>query len=89
MPAFLVESYIARGDAATIACHAHRARLAASELTQAGTPVRFVRSIFVPADEIFLLVYDAPVASAVRVAVERAGLSCDSLAPAVEDSGVR
>ena len=48
MPEYLVELYLPRTDTAVIERSAERARLGAELLTRAGTPVRFVRSIFVP-----------------------------------------
>jgi hypothetical protein len=39
-----------------------------------GTPVRFLRSIFVPEDDTCFLLYEAPSARSVRQAAGRAGL---------------
>ena len=44
MPSYLVETYLARGDAAGRAARERRARSAAEELTREGTRVRFDRS---------------------------------------------
>ena len=59
---------------------AQRARLAAQELTVLGTPVRYMRSIFVPEDETCFLLYEAASPDAVRVAVARAQLPSDHVA---------
>jgi hypothetical protein len=39
-----------------------------------GTPVRFLRSIFVPENDACFLLYEAPTARSVREAAGRAGL---------------
>jgi hypothetical protein len=79
---FLVETYapaaIALADTET------QVRRAAVELTCAGTPVRYVRSIFVPGDEMCLYLFEAPSLEAVREASERAGLAPERIVEAVE-----
>ena len=80
MPEFVVELYFARTDAASMRGAARRARLAAQELTVLGTPVRYMRSIFVPEDESCFLLYEAASPDAVRVAVARAHLPIDHVA---------
>ena len=52
MPEFLLECHVSRTDGGAVARGEERARLAAAELTLAGTRVRFDRSINVPGDEI-------------------------------------
>lgn len=74
MAEFLVELFVSRGNAAEVETGAERARLSAEQLTREGTPVRFVRSIFVPEDETCFLVYEAAAAEAVRVALALAAL---------------
>ena len=80
MTEFLVELYVSGTDRTAVASSAQRAQHAAVELTAAGTPVRFVRSIFVPADETCLFLYEAESIEAVRDAAHRAGISFDHLA---------
>jgi hypothetical protein len=80
MPEFVVELYIARTDVATMRGAARRARQAAQELTILGTPVRYMRSIFVPEDETCFLLYEAASPDDVRVAIARADLSSDHVA---------
>jgi hypothetical protein len=77
MPEFLIELYASRTDAAGVERDAHRARLAAEQLTRAGTPVRYLRSMFLPLDETCLLLYEAASADAVRAAARRAALPVD------------
>ena len=75
MVEFLVEVYISQDDAGAAAGHAAAARTAAEEIDRAGTPVRFLRSIFVPDDETCFLLYEAASADVARAAAVRAGLS--------------
>jgi len=51
-----------------------RARTAAEAMRREGTPVRFLRSIFVPENDMCFLLYEAPTARSVREAAGRAGL---------------
>jgi beta-glucosidase-like glycosyl hydrolase len=59
VPSYLVETYLARGDAGERAARERRARSAAEELTQAGRRVRFAGSIHVPEDEMCFFTFEA------------------------------
>ena len=74
MPSYLVETYLARGDALRRSDCERRASSAAEELTKRGTPVRFDSSIHVPEDEICFFVFDAPSGPDAALAAEQAGL---------------
>ena len=74
MPSYLVETYLARRDAAERPAREGRARRAADELTQEGTCVRFEHVIHVPEDEICFFVFEAPSPLAAALTAERAGL---------------
>jgi hypothetical protein len=74
MPSYLVETYMARGQARQRAARERRARSAADELTRARTRVRFDRSIYVPEDEICFFVFAAPSARDAALAAQRAEL---------------
>jgi hypothetical protein len=82
---FLLEMYMSQTDGAGVERGAERARLAAEELTREGTPVRYLRSIFVPEDEICFFLYEAASADAIREAARRADLVFDRVAEAVGD----
>lgn len=86
MTEFLVELYVSRTDALAAERGSERGRLAAEELTQEGTPVRYVRSIFVPEDETCFHLYEAATADAVREVARRAALRFERVAQAVTDS---
>ena len=85
MPSYLVETYLARGDAGEHAARERRARSAADELTQ----VSFDRSIHVPEDEICFFVFDAPSSRDALLTAERAELSPIRIVEAVSSSPPR
>jgi hypothetical protein len=74
VPSYLVETYLARGDAEGRAAREQRARSVAAELTDQGTRVRFDRIIHLPEDEICFFVFDAPTVSDAALAAQRAEL---------------
>jgi hypothetical protein len=74
VPSYLVETYLARGDAGGRAARERRSRSVAAELTSQGMPVRFDRTIHVPQDEICFFVFDAPSGSDAALAAQRAEL---------------
>jgi hypothetical protein len=93
MAEFVVELYASRHDAAALDRGAKRIRLAAEELSRDGTPVRYLRRIFVPEDETCLLLYEAESATVVGEATRRAGVAFERITEAVanpsEDEGDR
>jgi hypothetical protein len=82
VPSYLVETYLARGDAGEHAARERRARSVADEL--AG--VSFDRSINVPADEICFFVFDAPSSRDALLTAERAELGPIRIVEAVSSS---
>jgi hypothetical protein len=84
MTEFLVEVYLSRSGGADES--AARARRAAEELTREGTPVQYLSSIFVPADETCFFLYQAASAEAVHEAARRASLAFERVSEAVAES---
>jgi hypothetical protein len=81
MAEFLVELYVSRTDGpATVALAAERVRIGAEAATRAGTPVRLLRSIFVPEDETCFMLLEAESAGDVRAATSNAGLRLEHVA---------
>jgi len=80
---YLLELYVARTDGRAFERGAERGRSAAEELTRQGTPVRHLRSIFVPEDETCFYLYEAPSVEAVQEVARRAALSFERVMPAV------
>jgi hypothetical protein len=73
VPSYLIETYLARGQAGARAARERRARSAAEELTKDTTLVRFEQSIHVPEDEICFFVFDAPSGREAVLAAQLAG----------------
>jgi hypothetical protein len=84
MQSYLAEAYVARARASELRSNERRARAAAKELRQQGTSIRFVRSIFVPGDEICFYVFEAVDAEAVGAACKRAALRFERVVEAVD-----
>jgi hypothetical protein len=61
-----------------------RVRAAAEQLASEGLPLRHERSILVPADEMCLLIYDAPTAELALEASRRAGVVSERVVEAIE-----
>ncbi len=74
MPSYLVETYLARGDAGGRAAREQRARSVVDELTREGTRVSFEGSIHVPEDEICFFTFDAASGREAALVAQRAGL---------------
>ena len=83
MAEFLVELYVSRTDPDAVGRDAERARAASAELTREGTPVRFLRSIFVPEDETCFFLFEADSADAVREAQRRAAIPAGRIGEAL------
>jgi hypothetical protein len=83
MPSYLIETYLARGQAGERAARERRARSAAKELTRGMTRFRFERSIHVPEDEICFFVFDAPSGRDAALAAQRAELDAIRVVEAV------
>jgi hypothetical protein len=66
-----------------------RARRAANELSRGPTPVRYVRSIYVPEDQTCFHLFEGPSVEAVRMASDLAGLSAQRIVEALEGQGDR
>lgn len=84
MPTFLVEAYEPRGRNGSLAEIEGRARAAAAELSRSGMAVRYLRSIYVPADETCFHVFEGSSIGQVEEVGRRAGLAFDRITEAVE-----
>jgi hypothetical protein len=74
VPSYLVETYLARGQAGERTARERKARSAAEELTREGIPVGFDHSIHIPEDEICFFVFDARSGHDAALAAERGQL---------------
>jgi uncharacterized protein DUF4242 len=80
---YLVELYLPRRDEAALADAAMRARIASEQVTSEGKHVRYLRTIFVPQDEICFHLYEAQAADVVGEAIRRAQIPYDRIVRAV------
>jgi hypothetical protein len=89
MPEFAAEQYISGTDTAAAERRADVARRAAEQLTREGTPVEFVRWIFIPQDETCIQMYRAGSIDVVRLVAARASLRFEHISEAVTETGER
>jgi hypothetical protein len=83
---YLVEVYVE--DGAALERGVERARQTAEELSREGTPVRFLRSIFVPVDDTCFFLCEAASTDLVLEVARRAQLPFDHVAEAVAGPAV-
>jgi hypothetical protein len=79
---YLVELTQSKSGFDDIQALAARSRTACDELSREGTPVRFLRSVFVPEDGSCFLLLEAPSAQDAGLAVRRAELGVTGIAAA-------
>lgn len=89
MAEFLLEVYVPRTDGLAVEHGDRRVRIAAEELAREGTPVHFLRSIFVPEDETCFYLCEAASIDAVTQFAERAGLPFDRVVESVAPASAR
>jgi uncharacterized protein DUF4242 len=89
MKEFMVELYVSREDAGAVARAAHLTQRAAQHMTRLGTPVRYLRSIYVKEDETCFLLYVADSVDAVREAATATGRPFEHVAEVVEEHALR
>jgi hypothetical protein len=83
---YLVQCYFPRIRGSELVDTAGRARRAAEALSAEGRHVRYLRTTFVPTDEMCLHVFEAASAHVVEEAMRRAALATDRIVEAVETS---
>ncbi len=84
MPMFLVETYAPQRPHGALVEIERRARNAATQLSRAGMAVRYLRTMYVPADETCFHVFEGPSADAIKQVGRRAHLEFDRITEAVE-----
>jgi hypothetical protein len=86
MPVYLVERFLRDVTSDQLGGFALLARRAAEDASREGTPIRYLRSTFVPGEKRCFCLYDAVSAAAVRRANERAELPFERVIEAVHVS---
>jgi Nickel responsive protein SCO4226-like len=87
MEKFLVETYLPRQRGLESQEAAGRARRVAEELTRAGTPVRYLRTLFVAEDETCFHVFEGASADVVAHVSRDAGIDFARIVPVTLDDG--
>src|SRR2546429_1749651 len=80
----LLETYMSRTSASGPGAAAARARAAAAQMRREGTPIRVLRSFFVPEDELWFCLYEARSSDTVADASRRAELGLSRIQKAVD-----
>jgi hypothetical protein len=83
VPSYLIESYQPRCRSGELTDVIARARLVSSAMAAEGTPVRHVRSAFLPDDEVCLHLFEADSAELAGEAGRRAGIAVDRVVHAL------
>ncbi len=83
MPQYVVERHLPNFTGEQVAAAAKRAKEATSEMTREGTPVRYMRSIFIPGEDKCYCLFEGASADAVRQANKRAELPVESISEAL------
>ena len=84
MPRYLVETYVPRSHARDARAAGRDVGAAAAELEREGTPVRYVRTTYLPDDETCFHVFEAVSEEAVAEVFRRAGVGSGRIVSAVE-----
>jgi hypothetical protein len=84
MPSYIAESYLSRTRRAELSSQVTRARNAASALASGGQAVAYLRSAFVPEDEVCLHWFIAPSPAAVTEIARLAKLEFDRVIEELE-----
>jgi hypothetical protein len=80
---FLAELYLPETGADECRSVIRKAERAAASLASGGAPVRLVRSVVVPGDEMCLLLFDADSAETVNRVGQKSGLAFDRIIEAI------
>ena len=86
---YLVELHRPQDGWGELQSVAARARAAAEQLRAGGTPVRFLRSLFVPEDETCFLLFEGESRGSVRRVVAHAGLGFGGFVQTLSSSDPR
>ncbi|MFQ5954587.1 MAG: DUF4242 domain-containing protein [Kiloniellales bacterium] len=83
MPKYMVERHLPGITPDQLQAAATRGKNTTAEMTRQGTPVRYLRSTFVPGEDKCFCLFDAPSADAVKVANERAQIPFERIVDAM------
>ena len=83
MPSYIVERHLSRFTSEQLAAAAALAKSTTSQMTREGTPVRYLRSFFVPGEDKCYCLFEAASPGVVQQANDRAGLPVERISEAL------
>lgn len=83
MPQYVVERHLPNFTGEMVAADAKRAKQTTAAMTREGTPVRYMRSIFIPGEDKCYCLFEGDSAATVRQANERADLPMENISEAL------
>ena len=83
MPQYVVERHLPNFTGEQVAAAAKRAKETTSEMTREGTPVRYLRSIFIPGEDKCYCLFEGESADSVLRANQRAELPVENISEAL------
>lgn len=83
MPTYMAERYLPGITPEQLQAAAGSAKSTTAQMTQEGTPVRYLRSTFIPGEEKCFCLFEGPSAEAVRTANDRAHLPYERIVEAM------
>ena len=84
MTEYMVELYVSRAEPGAVEQAALLTQRAALQMTRLGTPVRYLRSLYIKEDETCFFLYAAESADAVRKAARATGRPFEHVSEVVE-----
>jgi hypothetical protein len=82
MPKYMVERYLPGITSDQLTAAAGRAKATTARMTEEGTPVRYLRSTYVPGEDKCYCLFEGPSEDAVRQANERAEIPLERVVEA-------
>ncbi|NQW23364.1 MAG: DUF4242 domain-containing protein [SAR202 cluster bacterium] len=83
MPQYVVERHLPNFTGEQVAAAAKRAKQTTFEMTREGTPVRYMRSIFIPGEDKCYCLFEGENPDSVLLANQRAELPVESISEAL------
>ena len=83
MAKYMVERHLPRITSEQLADAAGRAKKTTAQMTREGTPVRYLRSTFVPGEDKCFCLFDGPSVEVVKEANERAEIPFERIVEAM------
>lgn len=83
MSKFLVERYLPGLTEEQLGAASNAARAATDSMTNEGTPVRYLRSTFIPGEDKCYCLFEGPSAEVVKIANDRAQLPYERIVDAM------